>query len=447
MRYTSHMIDEAEILDNLQRVLALNDRGDFTVPAPELYPHQWLWDSCFTAIGLRHINIDRAQVEILRMLGAQWSNGMVPNMIISDEHHNTRDAKFWRSWTNPAAPFEISTSGITQPPVLAEATVRIGELLSKPERRLWYKKVYPRLLKYHEWLHTERDPHQEGLTLQIHPWETGLDNTPPWMKELHEHQMPLWIQAVEKLKLAGIIKLFRRDTKRIPAEQRLDTIEALSLYSVQRRLRRKMYDINRILSHSHFAIEDLSFNCILIRNDQLLREIAKTIKEEIPDKLDVQMHKTIESLESLWDPYSNQYYSRNFVTHSLIKEPSIASLMPLYAGTISKERAKIIVKQLENEHAYGPNYPVPSVSVESPWFKELGYWQGSTWINTNWLIIDGLRRCGYEDHADALRESTIELVGNGDSYEYFSSLDGTPGGAENFSWTAALTIDLIKYNK
>jgi neutral trehalase len=437
------MQDRSVVLECAKEVLSANDRGDFTVPAPELYPHQWLWDSCFIAIGLRHLDVDRAQSEILRMLGGQWSNGMIPNMIISDAHRTSRDAKFWRSWVNPAAPFEMSTSGITQPPVIAEAVMQIGKKLSAGERKSWYKKVYPGLIKYHQWLHTERDPHQEGLTLQIHPWETGLDNTPPWMRELHEHQMPLWIQAVKKLKLASIIKLFRRDTKRIPAEQRLDTVEALSLYSIQRRLRRKMYDIDRILSHSHFAIEDLSFNCILIRNDQILLEIAKTIKEEVPDNLQEQMAKTVGALETLWDPYTNQYYSRNFVTHKLIKEPSIASLMPLYAGTISKERQKVLIKQLENEHAYGPAFPVPSVNVESAWFKELGYWQGPTWVNTNWLIIDGLKRLGFTDYADALKESTIEMVDD-QMHEYFSPISGQPGGAPQFSWTAGLIIDLLK---
>lgn len=443
MRYTTIMNSPTDVTAEAKKVLTDNDRGDYTIPAAGLYPHQWLWDSCFIAIGLAHIDVDRAQKEILRMLSAQWANGMVPHMILSDKHHNARDAKLWRSWSNPAAP-DIATSGITQPPLLAEAIVRIGKKLTLPERRIWYKQTYPALLRYHEWLHRERDPHQEGLVLQVHPWETGLDNTPPWMRELHEHQMPLWIQAVEKLKLDVLIKPLRRDTKRIPAEQRLDTIEALALYSTQRRLRRKYYDIDRILSHSLFAIEDLTYNCILIRADELLGDIARSIRQELPKELQVQIQKSRDALEQLWDPYSSQYYSRNFVTHKLIKEPSIATLMPLYAGCISKERTKVLIRQLENERSYGSAYPVPSVPVDSPWFKDLGYWQGPAWVNTNWLLIDGLKRSGFKDHAAALKESTIEMVGTHGSYEYFSPLTGQPGGAENFSWTAALVIDLVK---
>jgi glycogen debranching enzyme len=62
----------------------------------------------------------------------------------------------------------------------------------------------------------------------------------------------------------------------------------------------------------------------------------------------------------------------------------------------------------------------------------------------NWLIIDGLRRYGYKDHADALTEATLELVRKGGCNEYFNPLTGEPVGAEDFSWTAALTIDLAK---
>lgn len=431
--------------EQAKAVLTGNDQGFYTVPAAGLYPHQWLWDSCFIAIGQRHYDIERAQMEIMHLLSGQWANGMIPSNVLADGYNT--DKNVWRSWLNPNAPDQVATSGITQPPMLAEAIYRIGQKLSLAERRTWYNSTYPALLKYHQWLHTERDPHQEGLVLQIHPWETGLDNTPPWIRELKDHQMPVWIRVVERLHLDTIIRLFRRDTHRIPAEQRLSTIDALAFYSTQRRLRRKSYDVNRILTHSLFAIEDLAFNSILIRADELLKDIAKTIRKELPEELLLQIKRTEEALEKLWDPYSNQYYSREFTTHKLIKEPTIATLLPLYAGNISKERAAMLVKHIENHHLFGPTYPIPSVPINSTWFKPIGYWQGPTWVNTNWLIIDGLRRNGFKDHADALTESTLEMVEMSGFYEYFNPLTGEPEGADNFSWTAALTIDLIKSGK
>lgn len=426
-----------------QTVLEMNDRGTYTAPADSrLYPHQWLWDSCFIAIGQRHYDVERAKTEILSLFAGQWANGMMPNMILSGSRRD-RDAKIWRSWVNPNSPDELSTSGITQPPVLAEAIVRIGEKMSKPERRSWYQSVFPGLLDYHQWLYAERDPHNEGLVLLVHPWETGLDNTPPWMNELKYHQMPIWIQAVDKLKLSALFNFFRNDTKLIPAEQRMHTVDALSLYSTQRRLRRKGYDIKRILSHSLFAIEDVSYNAMFIRANQHLQDIATFIRKDIPEETLARIKKTEKAFEALWDPYTGQYYSREFVSHRLLKQPSIGTLLPLYAGSVTKERAKQLVKLLEDEHQFGTHFPVPSAPVNSEYFSANRYWQGPSWVNTNWLIIDGLKRYGFDDHAEALRESTIDMVRQSGFWEYFSPLDGTPSGAKDFSWTAALTIDLL----
>lgn len=436
--------DTASLLEGAKAVLDANHTGRYTAPSSNVYPHQWLWDSCFIAIGLRHYDVGRAKQEILSLLNGQWHNGMVPNMIFTETGAGKRHAGIWNSAVSPNSPDNRATSGITQPPMIAEAIVKIGEKLKKAERRAWYKQTYPALLKYHEWLYAERDPHREGLVLQIHPWETGLDNTPPWMQEMHEHQLAYWIRAIRLLRLGGVINLVRNDTKHIPAAERIDIIDALGLFSTQRRLRRKGYDINRILRRSLFAIEDVTFNCIFIRANQHLRSIADFIKEELPPELAADIDRTEKALEQLWDEYSGQYYSRNFVTHTFLKQSTIATLMPLYTGIISKKKAKQLVGLLENQFSFGTAYPVPSVPVSSPLFDEDGYWQGPTWINTNWLIIDGLRRMGFEDHATALTQSTIELVQRGGFYEYFNPNSGEPVGAPNFSWTAALTVDLVK---
>lgn len=424
-------------------VLQMNDCGEYTAPTNiGLYPHQWLWDSCFTAVGIRHYDVERAKIELSSLLRGQWTNGMLPNMILSAER-NLRDGNIWRSWVNPNAPEGINTSGITQPPMLAEAVVRVGEKMKAPERRTWYKHMYQPLVEYHQWLYTERDPHKEGLVLQIHPWETGLDNTPPWMSSIREHDMPIWIKTVDKLNLTPLLNIFRRDTKFIPAEQRMSTVDALSLYSAQRRLRRKGYDSARIISRAHFVIEDVTYNSIFIRANQHLTAIAKYIRRDLPQDLQERMKKTETALEALWDPYSSQYYSREFTSHQLIKIPTIGTFMPLYAGTISKERASQIVKLLENEQRFGATYPVPTVPLDNEWFSPQRYWQGPTWVNANWLIIDGLKRYGYTEHAAALTDATLDMVRLSGFYEYFSPLDGTPSGASNFSWTAALTIDLL----
>jgi len=442
------MSESSSLFEQAKVVLQTNDRGSFTVPSTQLYPHQWLWDSCFIAIGLRHIDVERAKMEVLSLLRGQWRNGMLPHMIFGDEREKFADdpgkRTMWRSWLNPFSPDDVATSGITQPPMVAEAVVRIGEKMALPERRSWYRMVFPALLAYHQWMYGERDPHGEGLVLQIHPWETGLDNTPPWMSELHEHLLPWWIRGIEKLHLSPVVGMFRRDISHLPHEQRMTNVDALALYSAQRRLRRKNYDIDRILDHSLFTIEDLAFNSILVRANDNLVSIAKLIRTPLPPELLARMELTKTAFNDLWDPYTEQYYPRDFITHKLIKEPSIATLLPLYAGHITKERAKLLVRMLENEHMFGPAYPIPSTPLNSGWFDSRRYWQGPAWINTNWLIIDGLERYGFKDYAAALTESTLEMIERSGFYEYFDPINGNPLGSNNFSWTAALAIDLLK---
>lgn len=433
-----------ELAKACKDVLQANDRKTHTIPAGGLYPHQWLWDSCFIAIGQRHYDVNRARVEILSLLRGQWSNGMLPHMILSEGSFKRHSITFWRSSVSAYSPDYVPTSGMTQPPLVAEAAVRIGEKLPKEERRGWYQSVYPALLAHHEWLYRERDPKKRGLVLQVHPWETGLDNTPPWMDVIHTNAMPSWIKTIRLLRLDGIIGSFRSDLKHTLPGERLSTIDALSLYSIQRRLRRNRYEIKSIIRHSDLLIEDISFNAILIRANQHLKSIATFIGKQLPKDLLAKIAQSESALEELWDPYSGQYYSRSYRNKKLIKVASIGTLLPLYAGSISKDRAKQLVALLDNKDIFATSYPVASVPVNSSWFQQHLYWQGPTWININWLIIDGLKRYGFDKEAKTLTKQTIELIDKSGPSEYFSPLDGSPAGAKNFSWTAALTLDLLQ---
>lgn len=443
MRYTKAMSDIPDLRKQAEAVLQKNDQGNFTIPAHGIYPHQWLWDSCFIAIGLRHIDIERAKIEVLSLLRGQWKNGMLPHIILTPGKKQAMHHGVWQSWLSPLSPDDVSTSGITQPPMVAEAVIRIGECMPATERHSWYRLIWPHLVAYHQWIYTERDPHSEGLALLIHPWESGMDNTPPWMDELGQHLLPWWIRMMQRLHIDGMVSWFRTDSRFVPPAERLSNIEALALFDTQIRLRRKAYAINKILNHTLFAIEDIAFNSILIRANTHLRTIAAALREPLPEDLDAHMKSTELALEQLWDPYTEQYYSRNFVTHQLLKESSVATLLPLYAGCITKERAHQLVRLLENEHLFGTVYPVPSTPASSLWFNPICYWQGPSWININWLIIDGLKRYGFHHHAAALRESTLEMINRSGCAEYFNPLTGDPLGAKDFSWTAALAIDLL----
>ena len=368
----------------------------------------------------------------------------MPNITFSEGQEYHRDRELWRSYLSPYSPDKIATSGITQPPMLAEAVVRVGDKMKLPERRTWYKTMFPSLLRYHEWLYADRDPHKEGLIILLHPYEAGLDNSPPWISEMRKHSMPWWVRLIENLHLDGVVELVRRDTRHIPPGQRISNIEAMVQWSALHRLRRKAYNSEALMSRALFAVEDLAFNCVLARANEHLRKIAETIGRPLPEELSGSMIKTIAALDYLWDETRGIYYSRSFISHKLIEEPTIMTLLPLYAGCISKEKAARLVELLTSRKWFKTNWPVPSVPLNSSYFDPLKYWQGPTWINTNWLIIDGLRRYGFDNEAENLLRKTLELVAKSGMWEYFSPTNAEPAGAPNFSWTAALTIDLLQ---
>ncbi len=66
-------------------VLRRNDMGGWTRAAPELYPHQWSWDTGFIAVGLAHLDTGRAARELLTLFEHQWKTGKVPHIVFNPE--------------------------------------------------------------------------------------------------------------------------------------------------------------------------------------------------------------------------------------------------------------------------------------------------------------------------------------------------------------------------
>ncbi len=437
------MLMNDSLLEKAIAVLEENNRGEFTVPAANIYPHQWLWDSCFIAIGLRHLDANRAKAEIHHLLRGQWSNGMVPDKLFNSQTH--RDAKLWQSNRSPFSPSDVATSGITQPPMIAEAVWQVGETLPKSERRIFFHSVFKQIVDYHMWLYRERDPHDDGMVVLVHPWESGTDNSPSWVEAMYANRIPFYVRVLASPIMSRAINFLRPDTKNIKAEERSELLVSLMNFAVLYRLRRKSYDSEKILLRSHFSIQDIGFLSILVRANDILGRIAKEIDEKLPDELINKAKMTKANLEKLWDDSSRSYFSRYFVTHHLIKTPSISSLLPLYSGAIPKERAGMLIDDIKVN--YKTKYLLPSVPNSSSLFKPKRYWQGPVWINTNWLIIDGLKRYGEAELADRIAEDSVKLVKKSGTAEYFEPNTGEGLGADSFSWTAALVIDLLKRPK
>lgn len=433
----------ASLEDRARDVLERNRRGSWTCPSNTLYPHQWLWDSCFIAIGVARYDAPRAADELRALFRGQWANGMLPHMIFVDRLHDIGSRRIWRSKKNALAPRDVDTSCITQPPLPAIAARRVAQALPAPDREPFLAELFPKLVAYHAWLYDERDLHDAGLVTLIHPWECGLDTTPPWMQAMSRMPTPWWLRMVARLHLARAVRALRNDTRYIPAAERASDDDGLRMLVLATRAKKHDFQLRRMPRDSSMLIEDLPFNAMLAAANRSLGLIARDLDSPLPSALEQHFRRTDGALEQLWDERSGQYYSRNAVTGELIKLPTIATFLPLWAGIPSRARAEQLVELLRKPDGFWPRYPVPSVPVNAPEFREAGYWMGPTWVNTTWAIVEGLREYEYVELAEELRQRVLELVEHAGFSEYFSPLTGEGYGTDDFSWTAALVVDLL----
>lgn len=423
------------------RVLRTNDLGDVTRPSPTLYPHQWLWDSCFIAIGLRHLDPARAATELLSLLRGQWSTGMIPHVIFAetaDFYH--AGPHRWRCDRVSTTAGGVQTTGVTQPPMIAEAAVRVGEMMSPDDRAGFYRALVPGLLRFHQWLYRERDPDDDGLVTLVHSWESGMDNTPTWM-EMTRPVAPRSVRVLRRLNGDDALDTLRRDAKEVPTDERLTSGDLFTLYRIVRELRRSRYNFRAARRTIVPLVQDVAFNAILVRANEHLVRLADEAGVGIPNWLSRSMRRTRAAMAELYS--DGTYYSRDFRTHRLLRHETIASFLPLYAGIVPDERVDGMVKTMTSPR-YWARYGISSVPSDDPGFLPRCYWQGPAWVNMNWLIADGLDRYGRAEAAEAIRRNTITMIAeSGAMYEYYSPLDGSGAGSNSFSWTAALLIDML----
>ena len=127
------------------------------------------------ALGWARLDEARAFQEIETLLTGQWPDGMVPHIVF----HRPDPGYF--PGRSGGAPATCRPPGITQPPVAASCPAHPGGAHRsglRPSGRA--RDLFPRLLARHRWFHTVRDPDGTGMVTTLHPWETGMDNSPAW---------------------------------------------------------------------------------------------------------------------------------------------------------------------------------------------------------------------------------------------------------------------------
>jgi glycogen debranching enzyme len=416
-------------------VLHANDLGAATRPAPELYPHQWNWDSAFIAMGLAHVDLSRAQMEIQSLLSGQWKNGMIPHIIFNREVDSYYPGpEWWDIELSCDAPNTISTSGITQPPVLAWAAYQIYVYSpDKTESQQFLSSIYNQLMESCRFFRLNRVTDGTGLVCIIHPWESGLDNA------------PIWDAALEHLPAEPDTDLPRTDVTLIPDQERPTELDYQRYTSLVRLFKSCQYSQVRILKECPFLIQSVMFNSLLLRDLEAMLEIGKLLGRKDDQITSWYKQMSLKFDDRFLDPATGLYLDYDCRAGTPIHKDTFSGFIPIFTDIPSAQTIDRLASYLTSPETFWPaaGFPVPSVALDSGDFDPVRYWRGPVWININWLVIRGLLRHGYIKQALSLMEKTIELVQENGFFEYFHPLTGAGYGSDNFSWTAALIIDLI----
>ncbi|MFE5139021.1 trehalase family glycosidase [Streptomyces fagopyri] len=419
------------------RVLIDNWTGTSTVPSHTLYPHQWSWDSAFVAIGLRHLSVRRAQQELESLLSAQWADGRVPHIVfnsaVPDDAYFPSPG-FWRSSTAgraAGAPAGLETSGIVQPPVHALAAWLVHRADPEESRRRGFlTRVLPRLAAWHDYLLDRRDLGGGGLAAVVHPWEPGMDNS------------PCWDRALRRVVPAAPDAFQRADLDHGHPADRPTDLDYGRYVRLVTDYREAGYD-DHALRHT-FAVEDPCFNALLIVSERALAAMAEETGADATAHTARADALTRHLVTRLWDEGAGLFRVRDLATDTLVEERSVTGLIPLIVPYLPRHIVSRLVETLTGPHFDAPaTRLVPSYALTGHAFDAQRYWRGPAWFNTAWLIHLGLRTHGREQEAERLRQGFLDEAAHSGFAEYIDPTTGAARGARHFSWTAALTLDLL----
>jgi glycogen debranching enzyme len=92
---------------------------------------------------------------------------------------------------------------------------------------------------------------------------------------------------------------------------------------------------------------------------------------------------------------------------------TVGAFWALLAGVVPQEKISSFVGRLEDPKRFGRPHRVPSLSADHPEYDpDGGYWLGGVWPPTNYMILRGLDRAGYNDLAHEIsREDLDHVVG------------------------------------
>lgn len=383
----------------------------FTVPASDIYPFQWLWDSCFHAIILSHFDIASAEKELLAAVAHPLASGLLPHM----QYWNTNGEAI-PNWGREARGADINkewkssgTSSITQPPVIAQATWRVYEAGKNLE---FLRSVYAPMRQHFTYLAEERTFNVDSLVYIINPDESGEDNSPRFDAAL---ALPHIQSANESL------------DKRISLMEKNSECDFVAKTCMSR----------------FFGVADVSFNVLYAEDLLVMAKIAEVLGELTEAEEYSRLSSAVQ-----WDILTLLRRGDLFLSYDHVNKRHIRTFtwnvfMPLYGGLLTDAEAQ----ELVDTYLYNPDYfksdfgIVTTAKTEAAYDPNDGFWRGPIWMAPHWFMYKGLKRYGFEVEANEIKAMTVGLLEQSGFREHYHPETGAGLGAKDFTW-GGLVLDM-----
>lgn len=138
----------------------------------------------------------------------------------------------------------------------------------------------------------------------------------------------------------------------------------------------------------------VDFNCCMAINASYMSALGDILNDK---DLSFKYKKMYFSLKTrinslMWDNDTGFYYDLD-KDEKRLSQKTIAGFWPLLAELPNADRADMLIEHLSNPSTFGTDHPFPSLSADSPDFKESGEaFLGSVFPPFNFMVIKGLER-------------------------------------------------------
>jgi len=156
-----------------------------------------------------------------------------------------------------------------------------------------------------------------------------------------------------------------------------------------------------------------------------------------------------------WNEQDGFYYDvRGDGTQFKVK--TSGGFWPMLAGITTKAQSDRMVAHLRNEKEFWRPFVFPTLAADEKNYESGGgYWHGSVWAPTNFAIIKGLEKCGYEDFATEASDKYLTAMATvfkdtGTVWENYAPeaplRPGSPAERDFVGWTGDGPIALLIEN-